>query len=985
MQKIHDLVESLICEDEINAVGIRHLKEWMNSYDDNIQYDKPSIELCEGIEDILKDKTITKEEKIELLEMKVKDTQFENKVADLCERVKEKKNIGIDLIDLINNESAIKEIHRRAENNLIQAISSYTGKCMNQEIIVVSLVLIAMLEYDGNYYNSVKKTYHDLYGEFSKQKIENEIRLILNKYKKIESGSRGRKINIALENAIVPQTFLSAFFEFIFDIYKLNFEYDLPKDPFEDFYFVFDGLRSSKLFDGDDISINVTQKTYKLIASTKQLITRDDDLEALIKLSMIIIQLIDKRFWNKEVEIVNPYLKAGYEGWEKSLKESAKDGSACRKSYSEFRSRWEPRFILSNQSVYLNPPIHRVKSQYDYRNIVIVVLNDGEEIYRNNRCDIREIIGGYQVNIEKIEINKPLGKLVYRLAVGDEIIYDSREKLYRSYIVFNDEGKEVSDNTDFEGRVHIVHKEGETELDNTIINEDYCVGYKLVRLGDFLEIGHDIFTFFSMIEPDIFGKIYPKCGVKQEGTGRLMPVYCDTCFLVFETNNSSNKFEIVINNKSYKLKNMRYKATEKIGSTKYVVDLGIYQSGIYNIVVNQLSQGKRSNIFKSTLVYDAGLDYSKENIDNSSYRIKIISSLFNDVIDRVVTIEDFTLDFIEFEYDGYKYNYCIPFDFRVYKLSNMAWYSPNIDIWIDDISDGSMLTLYDSQCDGLSIYTESGILLEDDIKLIDKGYYKQLPVDFLISYKNNNRYVTLVFTVNEKAQYMLRCYNKCIIDEEKTEIICFETPKKVTITPIFYGKNKVFYELFNPTGERIFKSEFLESGQVSTLTNFESFQEYKIHFHEMTTFLQIIKKPTPLLEVHRTFYAREDFVGRAFKIVEAHFNQRREGKLQEKRWFFHKYYVKFTNMIDAEKGIFEGQIYSKSAYKGIYYLYNINPVDIEITSNVSDDDIMAIYITNQGDGLLFDYEHKGIMNSMEHSKAPDIFLYKINLKGEEIS
>lgn len=984
MQKIHDLVESLICEDEITEVRIHHLKEWINFHGGNVQYNKPSVEFCEGIEDILKDKTIVKEEKIELLERELRDFQFENKVANLCTRVKEKKNIGIDLIDLIDNESAIKEIHRMAERNLMQVLRSYTGKCMDQEIIVVSLVLIAMLEYDGNYYNNVKKMYQDLYAEFSQQKIENEIRSILNKYKKIESGSRSRKINVALENAIVPQTFLSAFFEFIFDIYKLNFEYDLPKDPFEDFYFVFDGLRNSKLSDGDDISINVTQKTYKLIASTKQLIIRDDDLEALIKLSIMIIQLIDKRFWNKEVKILNPYLKAGYEGWEKGLKENTKDSHVCRKSHSEFRSRWEPRFILFNQSVYLNPPIHRVKSQYDYRDIAIIVINDGQEIYRNNRCDIREIIGGYQVNTERIEINKPLGKLIYRLVIGDEIIYDSREKLYRSYIVFNDEGKELGDNTDFEGRVCIVYKEGEIELDNIIIKDDYCIGYKLVRWGEFLEIGHDIFSFSSMIKPDIFGKIYPKCGVKQEGKEKLMSVYYDTCFLVFEAINLSNKFEIVINDKSYKLKDMRYKATEKVGSIKYVVDLNIQQSSIYNIEVNQLSQGKRNNIFKSKLVYDTRLDYSKEDIDHSSYRVKIISSLFNNIIDKVVTIENFTLDFIEFEYNGYKYHYYIPFDFRIYKLSNMKWCSPNIDIWIGDISDGSMLTLYDSQCDGLSIYTESGILLEDDIKLIDKGYYKQFLVDFLISYKNDNRYVTLVFTGNKKAQYILRCYNKCIIDKEKTEILCYETPKKVTITPIFYGKNKVFYELFNPTGERIFKSEFLESGQVSTLTNFESFQEYKIYFHEMTTFLQIIKKPTPLLEVHRTFYAREDFVGRAFKIVEAHFNQRREGKLQEKRWFFHKYYVKFTNMIDAEKGIFEGQIYSKSVYRGIYYLYNINPVDIEISGNIFDD-TMAIYITNQGDGLLFDYEHKGIMNSMEHSTAPDIFLYKISLKGEDVS
>jgi len=342
-----------------------------------------------------------------------------------------------------DNESAMGEIHSRAENNLMEAIKSCAGYCRNPEIIVVSLVLIAMLEYNGNYYDSVRETYKVLYKKFSEQKVEGKIRSILSKYKKqSDSGKRTRIINVALENAIVPQAYLSAFFEFVFDIYKLNFEYDLPEEPYEEFQFVFDGLRNNVLSDGDDISINVTQKTYKLIAATKQLISREDGLDAVIKLSIIIVKLIDQRFWDKEVKIFNPYLKTGYEGWEKTLKESARGGYERKKNDSELRSRWEPKFVMLNNSVYLNPPAHKVKSQYDYRDIAVVVLNDGEELYRNNNCDIREIIGGYQVNTEIIEIIKPLGKLTYRLVVGNEAIYDSREKLYRNCIVFNNEPRE---------------------------------------------------------------------------------------------------------------------------------------------------------------------------------------------------------------------------------------------------------------------------------------------------------------------------------------------------------------------------------------------------------------------------------------------------------------------------------------------------------------------------------------------------------------
>ena len=982
--ELNGIIEGVVCDGEVNEAEILRLKEWMDLYGESIREHKPSAELCKVIDDILEDGIVTEEEQAALLGMintRIRNAQFETKISYLCKLVKDKKNIGTDLIDILNNESAIHEIHSRAESNLMQAVGSYSGYCKNQEIIVVSLVLIAMLEYDGNYYDSVRATYSDLYSRYSEQKVEGNIRSILSKYKKqSDSGSRSRIINVVLENAIVPQTFLSAFFEFIFDIYKLNFEYDLPEEPYEDFQFVFEGLRNNMLSDGDDISINVTQKTYKLIAATKQLISREDGLDAVIKLSIIIVKLIDRRFWDKEVKIFNPYLKAGYDGWEKTLKESARGGYERKKSDSELRSRWEPKFLMHNNSVYLNPPAHRVKSQYDYRDIAVVVLNDGEEIYRNNNCDIREIIGGYQVNTEKIELSKPLGKLTYRLVAGSEIIYDSKDKLYRNCIVFNNEGQEVSNNTDFEGTVYIVYKKGEALIDNILTKEYYRIGYKLVRLGDAIKIGHDVFNFSSMAKPGIFGQLYLNFGVQKENEDKIISVYHDTCFVVFEADNSSSKFEIDINGKPYKLSEMQYKATEKAGSTKYVVELDLQESGVYEIEVIQLVSGSKNKILQAEMAFDEDLKYSKEVIDDSSFRVQVSSKLLQRSIDTEVSSDEFNPDFIQFDFADEHYSYYIPFDFGYYKLSGCEWCSQSDDLWIDDINDKSILSLYDSECDGLLLYTEAGTLAEDDIKLVDRGYYKQLPVFFLTSYKTGNRSVTLVFTANGKVKYAVPCYNKCIIDEEKTEIVCFDNPKKVTITPVFHGKNKVFYELFNPAGEKILTSKLLESGQTSTLTNFKSFQEYTIQFHEKTKILQL-RKNTLLLEKRRTFYAKKDFVGHSYKITEAYFNQVIHGEFVEKQCFFNKYYLKLTDVIDAEEGIFEGQIYSKS-YKGDFFLYNINPVDVEICSDVIDG-TMDIYMTNQGDGLLFDLEHRGILNSMEHPTAPDIFIYTISLKGED--
>lgn len=316
--ELNGIIEGVVCDGEVNEAEVYRLKEWMDNYADSIKNHKSSAELCATIEDILADGVVTEDGQQQLLDMLsagIRNSQFEAKIDHLCKQVRARKNIGIDLIDILDDESAMTEIHKRAETQLIKALSTYSSYCANQEIIVISLVLIAMLEYDGNYYGSVRSTFTEVYRKYSEQKVEGLIRSILSRYKKPgDSGSRSRIINVALENAIVPQEFLAAFFDFIFDIYKMNFEYDLPDDPYEDFQFVFEGLRNNMLTDGEDISINVTQKTYKLIAATKQLIVREDGLDAVIKLSVIIVNLIDRRFWDKEVRIFNPYLKVGYEG-----------------------------------------------------------------------------------------------------------------------------------------------------------------------------------------------------------------------------------------------------------------------------------------------------------------------------------------------------------------------------------------------------------------------------------------------------------------------------------------------------------------------------------------------------------------------------------------------------------------------------------------------------------------------------------------------
>lgn len=981
--ELNGIVKGIICDKDINKLELNNLRKWIEY---NKEYFKGNVygkDLITELDEILRDKVVTKEKQDILLEMlskTIKKSEFYVKLKSLCKKVKERKNIGIDLIRILDDEDSIEEIHLRAENQLKAALSSYSSSIENSEIIVVSLVLIAMLEYDGNYYENVRKTYKNIYNQNSQQKVEGCIRKILDRYnKRSHSSDRKRIINVALENSIVPKIFLPDFFDFIYDIYKLNFECELPTNLNDEFNFVYDDLYENRRSGKDSISIKITNKTYKLIETTKELIRYRDGLEELINLSIIVVKLIDKCYWGEDVKVLNPYLKYGYEKWFNKVSETGSIKNRKREKCYK-KNRWKPQFININEKVYIKPPTHKVKSKFDYRDIEVVVSNGDKILYSNKSCDIREIIGGYQVRVENIELDKPLGEVVYRIVAGDEEIYNSEEKLYRNFIVFDECGNEIFNNEDYEGTVYVCSQE-ENEKSNKI-TENYSITEYWVTIGDIIKVGNSIFSFSEIDKPVIMGDLHKNCKLSELNTEKLIPVYKQVRTLIFEVENDFSNIEIVINGQRKKLNTTKHRIFQKESTRKYSVELELKKSGIYCIEVNQYINGKKNKILSETFAYDMNLDYSKleECIDGKSFKIDVLSDLIGKRINMNISAQTIDENDIVFSYDNKKYRYLIPFDLGFYKISDSFCYSKEDDIWIEDVEINSVLKIYNSSYNGLSVYDEAGYLVEEDIKLEDKGYYKCVQISFLNSYKQRNKYVTLVFTENGKAKQIIKCYNKCVIDSMKTEIDFLDNPKRIKVKPYFRGKNKVFYEMLDLEGRKIYTSRPLSSGEEDYIYEFESFTKYVICFYEEKKgFLQLIKQE-PIYKVEKEFYAKEDFVGKEFKISEVYFNQIYNKKLIEKQWYFNKVFVRITDSVNVLEGKFKGRIFIRKNI-GIYPLNNINPVDIEICSEEING-TMDIYITNQGDGLLFDLDKRGIMNWLEHKTAPDIFLYTIKLKGE---
>lgn len=82
-----------------------------------------------------------------------------------------------------------------------------------------------------------------------------------------------------------------------------------------------------------------------MIKSTKQLITNPIYNDAVIKLSIIVVRLIDKYIWGKDNVLYNPYLKRGYQEWLSTINREKEYGN--RSKVEQLRSRWEPEFVLT--------------------------------------------------------------------------------------------------------------------------------------------------------------------------------------------------------------------------------------------------------------------------------------------------------------------------------------------------------------------------------------------------------------------------------------------------------------------------------------------------------------------------------------------------------------------------------------------------------------------------------------------------------------
>lgn len=903
---------------------------------------------------------------------------LELKLEFLREQVRSGANIGIELIDLLDYEEAMKAIHQKAEQKLRIALSSYSGSCgSDPEIVLISLVLIAMLHYeDGNFYGSVRDTYVELYEAYSQQKIEGLIRSILSRYTP-EREKGQRIIKVVLENAIVPSPYLGTFFEFIYDIYKRNFNCTLPEHLYEEFDFVYEGLRSSMHQEGDELRVKAVNKSYTLIQSLKDMIANRDLREPVIVLSIIVVRLIDRKFWNQEVSISNLYLQQGFEQWSRTWKD---DGRQALRERAEkaIRPCGEPKFIFQNGRICLELPVHRMKEQYDYRKIRVMVENDGKTLYDKAPYDIREIIGGYQLINPPIPLERPLGHIRYRLTVGNELLYDSGNRLERPLIVFDQKGREIRNHTDYTGSALLCIPQEFPELTLLCKEEGYVLASKAVKAGMFLPLGDTVFYFSALSRPSICGEKMKNCYVKPSGGEKLIQVYQRVFFLYFECEAEARHITVCLDGVQNGLADFPFSQTGQEGRYQYTLKLKGLPEGVHRMEVSFLKEGRRRRVILEQFALDRNLVAKTERIDGKSWKIRVKSDLLKEPVCQEICGESFQEDWLKFFAGGKQYALLLPLSLDLYRISGGSWRSFREALWIGEIGPNSILELYGQDVEEMRVMSDQGAVLESGIRLDRKGISLKTNLGFLSSYKADCAYVVLLFLKEGAVSQTLFCYNKCVLDEKRTKQEYDPVCNRLNITPYYYGQGSLYMKITGPENEEWYRSGRLENGKTETVTDLVSFQPCQIIFYEKEKGLSL-KKERPVKVYPSVFYARKDFPGRTFRVRYAYFDQDEDGRLKRQFCELWQTYLRIDE--EVARDCFTGRLYEKTA-KGEAWYKKINPVEIELCGGVITGE-QEILMTNDGDGLFLDAKHYRIKDTLDDPKAADIVSYRISMNEEE--
>jgi hypothetical protein len=485
----------------------------------------------------------------------------------------------------------------------------YLHQVLRQEeriIVLASLSMISIFNYDGAFWPYVHRVYSDLYNPSlgnNSQAMDAAIKDILTRGFDVCYPSDQIIISIPVMAGILSVPMLNDFINFVAEIYRLNFENMLLPTDLENQAIVkevFNAIQKQKSSDrgSDEVELKVgsTPKTYKLskylIVDIDQGFYQDDLLYA----TMVFLKKIDAYHWSRTLPRDGTFYDEGFDHWvqDAESKSHLDPTEADNPDDPQTRDRriYVPHFTMENEGTFnLVTEPARLASDTNTNSVVVEVTEDGQNPQSYTPA-LKPVISGYLLGaLKNIPIHNVLGHVSYVIRNEDGVIWSSGETLYRDFVFFGEDGEEILPGHRYEGSAFCLSRfplfgKGVKECDpqNGIYTYSFIIDPQSVY-----RINSKKIFFDSYDHPGLFGEMIPDVSALKEG--KEIPLFRSFECLAFETALSAEQLAVVCDGVRRPLKELPFTSIQDGAVKRFVVSLKISE-GYHEIYVEEVAKEK---------------------------------------------------------------------------------------------------------------------------------------------------------------------------------------------------------------------------------------------------------------------------------------------------------------------------------------------------------------------------------------------------------
>lgn len=733
-------VESKVI-DFVNSDLMKEVQDHYSSKEDFNEIEKPKVETCDLILD------------------KISSINLDEELA-------------YKYILNVHNDNNILEILIERSSKIIYKYHE-TRKIINSDrnIVIFTLALLSFNHYQSNFWRTIRDHFKELYERTGSQSLESSIRDLVTEQTKYADV---RHITSVLVHAGIPKKYLQRFYDFAYDIYKINFDYQLSEDTIEEILLeTIEGI--SDLLDldknsGDEnkLVLNVTKRTYDLIKYTKLGLLHYK--ESYVEIIKQILQIIDSWNWGYQLNGDFPQI----------LIDVCKRWSVKRK-----------KLLLSNERTYeyIGKPHYKL----DTTNCVIKVIipNRKEKALKQEDIDklcvecifgnkhtklkkhefkIIEKIGYHNIEIEPQVVNELGVNILFNLYKGDDIIYTTGDLLNRKFIIFDSNGKEIENFKEYNGIAYVAYPKGLSfEGMHVNIFENH-VGYNIaafqVDKNTIYRCDNDIIFFSEMLTPGIYGTQVKRIEARVDGKTRL--IFNNVSNFVFESDIESENLIIMFNSVKYELNDLDPIVTNNGVSYVYniIIKGNILSNNLNKIAVYNKQQAARL-IGIEEFIIDRDLSFNIMNTqDPLKKTIDIKSSFINAIKKEECDFAIETYFSCSFRIGNNNIEYLIDPEIKRFKWNKK-------DNWqlIGELELRNNTSLYiSSKRNTIKLLDENKINLSNEITGNDELGYTKFDMYYLHQYRSRHEFLYIQISDPSRTYNSVKIYLQQVVEKQEITI-----------------------------------------------------------------------------------------------------------------------------------------------------------------------------------------------------------------------